>query len=371
MKITLNSSVLLKKLQVLGSVIGTNNSLPILDNFLFESENEILKITASDLETTISTTISIQEDFTFSIAVPAKLLIETLKSFPEQPLVFDILENNTIEITSTYGKYNIAYFLGEQFPKSLVLESPLKETVPAIVLLTAINKTVLATGNDDLRPQFSGVFFQFLKEGLLFAATNGHKLIEYSFTESKSENESKFIMPRKTLNVLKGILGNAQNDISIEFNDHNAVFLFEKYVLKCQLIDAQYPNYKAVIPKENPNQLIVDRLHFLNSVKSVSIFSTKDNHQVRLRIKGNELNISAEDIDYSNKAEERLTCQYTGQDIQIGFNSKYLIELLSNVSSEQIMLETSLPNRAGILTPIVEKENGHKILMLLMPSLIK
>lgn len=371
MKITLNSSVLLKKLQVLGSVINNNNTMPILDNFLFEFEKGILKVTASDLETTMSATLEIDSNSEVSIAVPAKLLIETLKSFPEQPLNFEIFDNNTIEMTSIHGKYNIAYYLSEQFPKPISLDLPSKTNISSKILSTAISKTIFTTGNDDLRPAMCGVFFQFLKTGLVFASTDAHKLSEYTRTDIISEEEVNFIMPKKPLNILKGILVNTETEVTIEYNDHNAAFTFDSYVLKCQLIDGKYPNYKAVIPKENPNKLIVDRLQFLNSVKSVSIFSTKENHQVRLRIAGNELNISAEDIDYSNKAEERLTCQYTGQDILIGFNSKYLIELLSNVSSEQIMLETSLPNRAGILTPVVEDENGEKILMLLMPSLLK
>lgn len=371
MKITLNSSVLLKKLQVLVSVINNNNTLPILDNFLFEFKGGFLKVTSSDLETTMSTTITIQENLNFSIAVPAKLLIETLKSFPDQPLVFDFLENNTLEITSIHGKYSIAYHLSEQFPKAVELESPSKINIPSKILAAAINKTLFATGNDDLRPVMAGVFFQFLTNGLVFASTDAHKLVEYTRTDIISEEEVKFVMPKKPLNILKGILSSNDVDVVIEYNNHNASFTFENYVLKCQLIEGKYPNYVAVIPKENPNKLVIDRILFLNSVKCVSIFSTKENHQVRLKIAGAELNISAEDIDYSNKAEERLTCQYQGEDLQIGFNSKYLIEILSNLSCEEVMLEMSYPNKAGIITPVVEDETGEKILMLLMPSLLK
>ena len=370
MKFIVSSSYLLKQLQVLGSVINSSNTLPILDNFLFELKQNELLVSASDLETTMSATLTIDSSSDGSIAVPAKLLLEILKTFPEQPLTFTVEENNTIEISSQSGKYALAYAPGEEFPKSINLEEPSKTIVPAEVLSTAINKTIFAAGNDDLRPVMSGVFFQFSPEGLIFVATDAHKLVKYSRSDVKASQVSDFIMPRKPLNILKGILATSNEEVSIEYNDSNATFSFDNYILTCRLIDGKYPNYEAVIPKENPNKLIIDRTQFLSSVRRVAIFSNKTTHQIKLKIAGAELNISAEDVDYSNKAEERLTCDYQGDDMQIGFNSRFLLEMLGNLQSDLIMLEMSMPNRAGILTPADGLDEGELVTMLVMPVML-
>jgi len=370
MKFIVSSSYLLKQLQVLGSVINSSNTLPILDNFLFEINQNSLVVSASDLETTMSATLDIDSKSEGSVAVPAKLLLEILKTFPEQPLTFTVEENSTIEISSNSGKYALAYAAGEEFPKAVVLDDPSSTLVPAEVLATAISKTIFAAGNDDLRPVMSGVFFQFSPEGLIFVATDAHKLVKYSRTDVKASQVADFIMPKKPLNILKGILGTSDSDVKIEYNDSNAVFSFDNYMLICRLIDGKYPNYEAVIPKENPNKLLIDRTQFLNSVRRVAIFSNKTTHQIRLKIAGTELNISAEDIDYSNKAEERLTCDYQGDDMQIGFNSRFLTEMLTNLQSDDIQLEMSLPNRAGILTPVDGLDDGEIITMLVMPVML-
>ncbi|MCB0443156.1 MAG: DNA polymerase III subunit beta [Flavobacterium sp.] len=370
MKFIVSSSYLLKQLQVLGSVINSSNTLPILDNFLFQLNNNSLVVSASDLETTMSATLEIDSKSQGSVAVPAKLLLEILKTFPEQPLTFTVEDNNTIEISSNSGKYALAYASGDEFPKAVVLDDPSSTLVPAEVLATAITKTIFAAGNDDLRPVMSGVFFQFSPEGLIFVATDAHKLVKYSRTDVKASEVADFIMPKKPLNILKGILGTSDSEVKIEYNESNAVFSFDNYMLVCRLIDGKYPNYEAVIPKENPNKLHIDRTQFLSSVRRVAIFSNKTTHQIRLKIAGTELNISAEDIDYSNKAEERLTCDYQGDDMQIGFNSRFLTEMLNNLQSDEIQLEMSLPNRAGILTPIDGLDEGEVITMLVMPVML-
>ena len=370
MKFIVSSSLLLKNIQILGGILNTNNTLPILDYFLFEISKNLLKVTASDLETTLTADVKIDSNDSGSIAVPAKLLIDTLKTFPEQPLAFNVLENNTIEISSNHGKYALAYAKGDEFPKTLAITDASNSTISSQVLYQAINTTIFASGNDDLRPVMSGVFFQFSNENSTFVATDAHKLVRYVRTDYTSEKLVEFIMPKKPLNILKGILMNDDFDVNIEFNESNAKFIFSNLTLTCRLIDGKYPNYEAVIPKENPNVLTIDRGLFLNSTKRVSIFSNKTTHQVRLKITGNELIISAEDLDYSNKAEERLTCNYNGDDIQIGFNSRFLVEMLSNLSSDEIKLELSLPNRAGILTPIKSKENSEQVTMLVMPVML-
>jgi len=370
MKFIVSSSQLLKQLQVLGGVINSSNTLPILDNFLFELNQNELKISASDLETTMSTTIDVESDSEGSVAVSARLLLDTLKTFPNQPLTFKTEENNTIEISSSHGKYDMAYFDGNEFPKAVSIQAPSSTVIAGNVLANAISKTIFAAGNDDLRPVMSGVFFQFSSESLTFVATDAHKLVKYSRTDVTANDAAEFIMPKKPLNLLKGILGAVDNDVTIEYNDSNAKFTFDNVILVCRLIDGKYPNYDAVIPKENPNKLTVDRGTFLNSVKRVSIFSSKTTHQIRLKMAGTELNISAEDIDYSNKAEERLVCEYQGDDMQIGFNSRFLTEMLSNLNSNEVLIEMSLPNRAGILTPIDGIEEGEFITMLVMPVML-
>ncbi|UNY97770.1 DNA polymerase III subunit beta [Zhouia spongiae] len=370
MKFIVSSSYLLKQLQVLGGVINNSNTLPILDNFLFELDQNKLTVSASDLETTMSSELEVESDATGSIAVPARLLLDTLKTFPEQPLTFVTEDNNTIEISSNHGKYALAYADGEEFPKAVELTDPSATNMLGDVLATAISKTIFATGNDDLRPVMSGVFFQFSPENIRFVSTDAHKLVKYERSDIKASEVAEFIMPKKPLNLLKGILAGSESDVNIEYNESNAKFTFDNFELICRLIDGKYPNYEAVIPKENPNKLNIDRTQFLNSVKRVSIFSNKTTHQIRLKIAGAELNISAEDIDYSNKAEERLTCDYQGDDMQIGFNSRFLTEMLNNLNSNEVQLEMSLPNRAGILTPVDGLDEGEHITMLVMPVML-
>ena len=369
MKFIVSSSQLLRQLQVLGGVINSNNTLPILDNFLFEISENQLKVSASDLETTMTAVVAIESDSTGSIAISARLLLDTLKTFPDQPLTFKTEGDSIIEISSDQGKYDMAYFGGDEFPKSVSLESPSKTIVPSNILATAISKTIFAAGNDDLRPVMSGVFFQFSTDNLTFVATDAHKLVKYTRTDVTADKTAEFIMPKEPLNLLKGVLG-GEEDVVIEYNDANAKFTFENFVLICRLIDGKYPNYEAVIPKENPNKLTVDRASFQNSVRRVSIFSSKTTHQIRLKMAGTELNISAEDLDFSNKADERLSCDYQGDDMQIGFNSRFLSEMLSNLTSSEVLIEMSLPNRAGILTPIDGTDEGEKITMLVMPVML-
>ena len=369
MKFIVSSSQLLRQLQVLGGVINSNNTLPILDNFLFEISENQLKVSASDLETTMTAVVAIESDSTGSIAISARLLLDTLKTFPDQPLTFKTEGDSIIEISSDQGKYDMAYFGGDEFPKSVSLQSPSKTIVPSNILATAISKTIFAAGNDDLRPVMSGVFFQFSTDNLTFVATDAHKLVKYTRTDVTADKTAEFIMPKKPLNLLKGVLG-GEEDVVIEYNDANAKFTFENFVLICRLIDGKYPNYEAVIPKENPNKLTVDRASFQNSVRRVSIFSSKTTHQIRLKMAGTELNISAEDLDFSNKADERLSCDYQGDDMQIGFNSRFLSEMLSNLTSSEVLIEMSLPNRAGILTPIDGTDEGEKITMLVMPVML-
>ena len=370
MKFIVSSTYLLKQLQVLGGVISSSNTLPILDNFLFDLDQTKLTVSASDLETTMSSVLEVDSQDSGTIAVPARLLLDTLKTFPEQPLTFVVEDNNTVEISSSHGKYALAYADGAEFPKAVELSDPSTTKIMGDILAAAINKTLFAAGNDDLRPVMSGVFFQFSPEHLTFVATDAHKLVKYQRADVQASEVAEFIMPKKPLNLLKGILSGNEEEVTVSYNDSNARFTFGNTVLVCRLIDGKYPNYEAVIPRENPNKLVIQRGQFLSSVRRVSIFSNKTTHQIRLKIAGAELNISAEDVDYSNKAEERLTCSYQGDDMQIGFNSRFLIEMLGNLDSDEVSLEMSLPNRAGILTPVDGLEEGEKVVMLVMPVML-
>lgn len=371
MKFIVSSSALLKQLQAISGVLNSSNTLPILDNFLFEIKDGQLVVSASDLETTMTTTIELEKsESDGNVAVPAKLLLDTLKTFPDQPLGFSVdTKSWGIEISSDNGKYKLSGQNGEEFPKIPSIENPSTLELDNNALFTAINKTIFATGNDELRPVMSGVFFQLSEEDITFVATDAHKLVRYKRSDVKSEKAASFIMPKKPLNLLKSLSSNGENKVSIQYSDINAYFKVNNVELVCRLIDGKYPNYEAVIPKENPNVMTIDRLSLLASIKRVSIFSNKTTHQVRLKITGSELNISAEDLDFSNEAAERLTCQYAGEDIEIGFNSRFIIEMLNNMDTENVRLEMSAPNRAGLLLPETSEEN-EDILMLVMPVML-
>ena len=371
MKFIVSSSLLYKEIQTLGGIINSTNTLPILDNFLFEINNNKLTLSSSDLESTMTSEIEIESTSTDKIAISAKLLTDILKTFSEQPLTFSKTDNNTIEISASNGKYSLAYLNGDEFPKQIELLDAHETKVKGSDLGNAINSTIFASGTDDLRPVMNGVFFQFNSDSLKFVATDAHKLVKFETTEYTGNEVSEFIMPKKPLQILKGILQGENSELVIQHNDSNAKFIFDKSSITCRLIDGKFPNYEAVIPKDNPNVLTIDRQLFLNSVRRVSIFSNKTTNQIRIKIAGTLLNISAEDFDFSNKADENLECQYSGDDIQIGFNSKFLIEMLNNLESDMITLSMSHPNRAGIIRPLNEDgESKETITMLVMPVML-
>ncbi len=373
MKFIVSSTLLLKNLQAIGGVINTNNTLPILDNFLFELSNDKLILSASDLETTMTATITVDKsEKTGSIAIPAKILLDILKTFPDIPVTFSIDTKITfsVELSAGEGKYKLSGYNADEFPHAPTIENASTVIVKSNVIAKAINKTLFATGNDELRPVMNGVFCQLSDESLTFVATDAHKLVRYRRNDAKADEASSFILPKKPLIQLKNLLSHDDKDVKLEYNTINAFFEFDNFSLICRLIDGKYPNYDAVIPKENPNKMIVDRISFLNSIKRVSIFSNQSTHQVRFKISGLELTLSAEDLDFSNEAKERLTCQYTGEDIEIGFNSKFILEMISNIESDEICLELSAPNRAGILLPMNNENKDEDILMLVMPVML-
>jgi DNA polymerase-3 subunit beta len=372
MKFIVSSSLLLKNLQSILGVINTSNTLPILDDFLFDLKDDALTITSSDLETTMSVTLKPDKALqNGSIAIPAKILVETLKTFADIPVSFSINEDNLgIEISAGDGKYKLAGHKSDEYPRVPTLESTTSIELTSSLLSQAINKTLFATGNDELRLVLSGVFCELSPEDITFVATDAHKLVKYKRTDAKSNESASFILPKKPLNLLKNIISGQEMPVSIEYNRTNAFFSFQNISLVCRLIDGKYPNYDAVIPTENPNKLTIDRNALLTTIRRVAIFANQSTHQVRFKLSGKELVLSSEDLDFSKESKDRLTCDYEGDDLEIGFNSKFLIEMLNNIDTDEIRLEMSAPNRAGILLPVNQENKNEDILMLVMPVML-
>ena len=373
MKFIVSSLKLLKNLQALSGVIGSKNTLPILDDFLFQLSEKELKITTSDLDVTM--TVSMVPDMvegTGEVTIPARLLLEIMKNFPDVPITVSIDNSSlAVELIAGEGRYKLAGHKSDEFPQLPVMNDTAVWEIPADVLAKGFEKTVFATGTDEIRPIMSGVLMEMTDSFLTFVATDAHKLVRYRRMDVKSDNVASFIMPKKPINQLKNILGTlADETVRVEFNKTNASFVFGDYMLICRLIEGRYPNYDAVIPKQNPNQLTIDRQTFLSAIRRVAVFSSKATHLVRFRIAGQELTLTAEDIDFYNEAKERLTCSYEGDDMEIGFNSRFLQEMLSNFDSETVKIEMSAPNRAGIITPVENENEAEDLLMLLMPVML-
>jgi DNA polymerase-3 subunit beta len=370
MRFIVSTSTLLKHLQAVSGALSSSAVLPILENFLFEIKEGSLIISATDLQTSMITSLTVESKEDGKIAVPSKILLDTLKTLPEQPIAFSVDEQTyAIEISAGDGKYKLSGENGDDFPKIPVVENASTVNLPATVLSEAINKTIFAVSNDELRPAMTGVFCQLSPQNITFVATDAHKLVRYRRNDTHSESATSFILPKKALNLLKSSLPSEDVNVSVEYNATSAFFKFANIYLICRLIDERYPDYEAVIPQNNPNKLVLDRGLFLNCLKRVVIFANKTTHQVRLKINGSELNISSEDIDFANEAHERISCQYDGEDMEIGFNAKFLIEMLNNISGEEITIEMSTPNRAGLLSPSIKDEN-EDILMLVMPVML-
>ena len=369
MKFSVSSAELLKQLQILSGAINTNPVLPILEDFLFTIGNNKLTLAASDLETSIITEMDVMADSDGTIAVPAKILLETLKALPQQPITFSVNEDNYgIEITSAYGKYKLSGENGSDFPRIPTPDSVDTLTIPCLTLSQGINKTLFATSNDELRPAMTGVYFQVDMSKLTLVATDAHKLVKYTFSNVASNVSTSFIVPKKALNLLRNALPGS-GEVSIAFNKANAFFDFEKTKVICRLIDARYPDYNAVIPVDNPNTLVVTKSDFQSSLKRISIYANKTTNQVLLNINNGSLTISAQDLDFSNEATEQITCTFEGDPMTIGFNAKFLVEMLNVLESEEVKLELAGPTRAGILLP-VEEVDHEEILMLVMPVML-
>ena len=372
MKFIVASGELQKALNTVSGVISSSQSRPILENFLFELQNDLLKITASDGETTLLTSLAVKSESQGKIAVPAKMFQDIIKSFGDQPLTFVVKPNETqegglLEILDEKDNYFIALDNAEDYPELMEFDSAQKVVVPSGVLAEALSNTLFATSNDSLRPVMTGVLFQFGEEETNFVSTDSHRLVVYKRTDIKNNEPKEFIMPKKPLSIFKNILSGSDDEVVIEFNENMAKFSFGEHTWICRLIDGKYPNYTAVVPKENPNVLTINRNLLLSSIRRASIFSSKSTNQVRFKLSGNILHLHAEDTEYANKAEMQIPCEYKGEDINIGFSSKFLTEMLAVLNSEDILIKMSQPNRPGIIEPVDGLDEEEHILMLSMP----
>jgi DNA polymerase-3 subunit beta len=377
MKFKASSTILLSHLQAISRVINSKNSLQILDNFLFSLEGQQLTMTASDTETTLITSMEVEEvEGAGKVAVSSRLLLDTLREFSDQPLNFQINDSNlAMVITSANGTYNFIGQNGDEYPRLPELQADAKVMMlPVTTLSAGISKTLFCTADDELRPVMNGIYFDILKDGLTLVATDAHKLVRYktSYTSvnlSEEEDKASFILPKKPANMLKNILPKESGDVEVKFDNKNAYFKLSNYTMICRQVEGRYPNYNGVIPKENPYKIIVDRVTLLNALKRVSVFSNQASNLIKLQISENQIFISAQDIDFSISAEETINCQYADDQIKIGFKSAFLIEILNNIGSNDVIVELTDPSRAGIILPF-ENEDNEDILMLLMPMLL-
>jgi DNA polymerase III subunit beta len=374
MKFVVSSIDLLNHLLALSRVISSKNTLPILDNFLFRLDGKILTITASDLETTMVTSLMLENcEGSGSIAMPAKLLTDSLREFPDQPLTFAI-NNDTfaVSISSENGQFSIMGQHGEDFPQlpKIKPERSVSLKLPAASLVSGITNTLFATADDELRPVMNGIFMELGLTDITFVASDAHKLVRYKRKDVKSDAGSAFILPKKPAGLLKNLLAKGQQEVSIEFDDKNAFFILPDFQLVCRLVEGNYPSYNSVIPGNNSNKLLIDRVKLLNTVRRVSVFSNQASNLVRLSMKGNKLVISAQDIDFATSGVEELSCQYNGDELEIGFKSTFMVEILSNIQTSEVSIELSDSSRAGLFIPFNQENENEDVLMLLMPMMI-
>lgn len=370
MKFIASSSTLLKKLSQLNGVVSTNAVIPILEYFLFDVDNGTLTITSTDLETSMRSSIPVESKEECRIAVPAKLIIDFLKTLPEQPITFTVNpDNNNIELTSDKGRYKISGESPDDFPKMPEVEDASKIELGAPVLQTAILSSMFAISTNELRPAMTGLYFHFTDGVAKWVSTDSNKLVKYTRNDIEVDQEATFIVPKKALNLLKGTLPNEDVSLVLHYNNHNAQFKFNDFTMVCRLVDEKFPNYQAAIPAENPYRLNISRQELLGSLKRMANFSNKTTYQVRFKMAGNELQISAQDIDFSNEAHERLQCEFDGQDMEIGFNARFLSEMLSVIDTDDVVIELSEPNRPGIIRPS-DAGGDEDLMMLLMPIVL-
>lgn len=369
MKFIVSSSSLLKHLQQISGVINANTVLPILEDFLFEIQDKKLNVVATDLETVMRVQMDVESKANGKVCIPAKILMDSLKNIADQPLTFTIDKNFSIEITSDNGKYKVMGENPDNFPKEPSSDDTTSFKMSSNALLTGINKTLFAVSSDDLRPAMTGVFFELTEESVQLVATDAHRLVRYKRTDTHATKTDSFIVPKKPLNLLKNALPDNEDELTISYNNNHLFVQHGSTHMICRLIDARFPDYKVVIPSDNPYKLVVNKADFQNALRRVNVFSNKSTSQVALSITGSELQMAAQDVDFSFEGNERMNCQYDGEDLQIAFNARFLIEMLSAADTDDIRMELSTATKAGLIKP-TEQAEGEDLLMLVMPLML-
>src|SRR5215213_9339285 len=369
MKFIVSSSQLLKHLQQISGVINANTVLPILEDFLFEIEKNKLTVVATDLETVMKIHLDIEAKDSGKVCIPAKILMDSLKNISEQPLTFNIDKNFGVEITTDNGKYKVMGENPDNFPREPAADDANSFTMTSSALITAINKTLFAVSNDDLRPAMTGVFFELDKKGMQCVATDAHRLVKYKRTDVSCPKNDNFIVPKKPLTLLKSALPANDDEISISYNSNHFFVKHGTTQMSCRLIDARFPDYKVVIPSDNPYKMVVGKTDFQSALRRVSVFSNKSTNQVALNISGSELGLAAQDVDFSFEGNERMKCQYDGEDLTIAFNARFLIEMLNATDGNEVRMELSTPTKAGIIKP-TDQDDSEELLMLVMPLML-
>lgn len=372
MKFVVSSTDLLAHLQTIGRVINSKNTIPILDSFLFSIQENTLTLTASDGDTTLITSMQVADSEGDGVfAVSAKMLLDPLRELPEQPLTFDI-DDNTLEIYIYFlnGKYNLVGQQGDDYPRSSQLrEENVSFNIEVMAMLNGINRTIFATADDELRPVMNGIYFDINEDDITFVSSDSHKLVRFQNKTVKAGTKAAFILPKKPATMLKNILPKESGSVEVAFDDRMANFTFANYKIICRLIEGRFPNYNSVIPQNNPFRITVDRLQLMSALRRVSHFSNQGSNLIKLQVENNKIVITAQDIDFSTSAEESVSCQYSDMSIKIGFKSSFLVDILNNINSTEVILELADPSRAGIILPVDQEEN-EELLMLLMPMML-
>jgi len=374
MKFVVSSTELLTRLQLISRVISSKNTLPILDNFLFEIQEQTLTITASDLESTMRSRITLDNvEGEGKIAIDAKRLTDILKEFPEQPLIFQInQETMAVDILSDNGKFSVVGQNSNEYPDIQHLDesNTTSITMPGSALLKGIVKTLFATADDELRPVMNGISITLSEAGTTFAASDAHKLVRFRNSSITNGGNASFILAKKPANMLKNILAKEDGDITLRFDDKNAHFTLTNYEMICRLVEGMYPNYETIIPTNNPNRLTINRTDLVNTLKRVSVFASQASNLIKLELHSDHITVSAQDIDFSISAYEKVNAQYEGEEMNIGFKSAYLIEILTAITTENVVIEMSDPSRSGIILPLEHESDTEDELMLLMPMML-
>lgn len=373
MKFNVSSSTLCSRLQTISRVQSSKNALPILDCVLFELKGESLTLTASDSETTIVTTVEVTDvEGEGKVAIESKQLINSIKEISDQPITFNVNQNTfQIEINYQNGKYNLIAQNGDEYPvPSAANGSGNVAVFPSATLLSGVSRALFATADDELRPQMNGVYFDLTPEYATLVASDGHKLVRNRVLTVHTESPCAFILPKKPSMMLKTVLPKEQGDAEIRFDERNAEIMLANYKISCRLIEGRFPNYNSVIPQDNPFRVTVDRLSFIAALRRVSVFASASSSLIKLQLTDNVLIVSAQDLDFSTSAEERINCDYAGMPMSIGFNGPFLLEVLNSITSQDVVLELADPSRAGVIVP-AEQEEGEDLIMLLMPMMLQ